>query len=42
MCIRDRLGGEVEGAAESHYGLSPDAFVMVEIVDGDWQLIAEE
>ena len=36
------IGGTFNFSADSHYGLSPDAFVMVEIVDGDWQLIAEE
>ncbi len=36
------IGGTFNFSADSHYGLSPDAFVMVEIVDGDWKLITEE
>jgi len=36
------IGGTFNFSADSHYGLSPDAFVMVEIADGDWKLISGE
>lgn len=35
------IGGTFNFSPEAHYGLSPEAFVMVEIVDGDWKLIAD-
>jgi len=31
-------GGVFNYTAEDHYGLTADAFVMIEIVDGEWQL----
>lgn len=33
------IGGTFNFSAESHYGLSPEAFVMVRIENGDWTLI---
>lgn len=33
------IGGIFNFSADAHYGLSPDAFVMVQIVDGDWKLL---
>lgn len=33
------IGGTFNFSADSHYGLSPDAFVMVTIEDGDWVLM---
>lgn len=33
------IGGEFNFSEDAHYGLSPDAFVMVRIEDGDWTLI---
>ncbi|MGI5817652.1 MAG: ABC transporter substrate-binding protein [Armatimonadota bacterium] len=35
------IGGIFTYGPDDHYGLSPDAFAMVEIVDGDWVLIEE-
>ncbi len=35
------IGGIFTYGPDDHYGLSPDAFAMVKIVDGDWQLIEE-
>ncbi|MGC9317946.1 MAG: ABC transporter substrate-binding protein [Armatimonadota bacterium] len=35
------IGGVFNYGPDSHYGLSPDAFVMVKIQDGDWTLLAE-
>ncbi|MGD9495727.1 MAG: ABC transporter substrate-binding protein [Armatimonadota bacterium] len=35
------IGGTFNFSPESHYGLNPDAFALVEIVDGDWKLISE-
>ncbi len=32
------IGGTFNFSAESHYGLSPDAFVMITIKDGEWAL----
>lgn len=34
------IGGTFNFSPEAHYGLSPEAFVMVQIVDGDWKLIS--
>ncbi len=36
------IGGVFSFSADAHYGLTPDAFVMVEIADGEWKLITEE
>ncbi len=33
------IGGVFNFSADAHYGLNPEAFVMVEIVDGEWTLI---
>jgi branched-chain amino acid transport system substrate-binding protein len=33
------IGGTFNFSPENHYGLSPDAFVMVTIEDGDWVLM---
>ncbi len=33
------IGGVFNFSADAHYGLNPEAFVMVEIVDGAWTLI---
>lgn len=33
------IGGTFNFSAENHYGLSPEAFVMVTIKDGDWVLM---
>ncbi|MFW5866260.1 MAG: ABC transporter substrate-binding protein, partial [Armatimonadota bacterium] len=33
------IGGTFNFAADSHYGLSPDAFVMVTIENGEWVLM---
>ncbi|MEA3403358.1 MAG: ABC transporter substrate-binding protein [Armatimonadota bacterium] len=33
------IGGVFNFGPDQHYGLSPDAFVMVKIQDGDWTLI---
>jgi branched-chain amino acid transport system substrate-binding protein len=33
------IGGTFNFSPDSHYGLSPDAFVMVTIEDGDWVLM---
>lgn len=33
------IGGTFSFSADSHYGLSPDAFVMITIKDGDWLLM---
>lgn len=35
------IGGTFNFSPEAHYGLSPEAFVMVQIVDGDWKLISD-
>ena len=35
------IGGTFDFSAESHYGLSPDAFVMVQVENGDWKLLSE-
>jgi len=35
------IGGIFNYSAEDHYGLSPEAFVMVTIEDGKWKLLAE-
>jgi len=32
------IGGVFNYSPEDHYGLTPDAFVMIKIVDGQWQL----
>jgi len=36
------IGGVFNFSADSHYGLSPDAFEMVTIENGDWVLIGGE
>lgn len=33
------IGGVFNYGPDRHYGLSPDAFVMIEIKDGDWSLL---
>jgi len=33
------IGGTFNFSADSHYGLSPDAFVMITIQDGEWTLL---
>ncbi|MGI5817651.1 MAG: ABC transporter substrate-binding protein [Armatimonadota bacterium] len=33
------IGGVFNFSADRHYGLNPDAFVMVTIEDGDWKLM---
>lgn len=35
------IGGIFTYAPDDHYGLSPDAFAMVQIKDGDWALLEE-
>lgn len=32
------ISGVFNYSADDHYGLTPDAFVMIKIVDGEWQL----
>jgi branched-chain amino acid transport system substrate-binding protein len=36
------IGGTFNFSADAHYGLSPDAFVMVTIENGDWVLLDTE
>lgn len=35
------IGGIFTYSPDDHYGLTPDAFVMVQIVDGEWRLLEE-
>ncbi len=35
------IGGTFNYGPDTHYGLNPDAFVMVEIKDGDWTLLEQ-